>query len=294
MGKVIEYQATLGIEQHRALSRQLDGFAGQVTEIVKKHQGAKVYAGGDDVLAFLPLHTVLTCAHELATAFARQLENFTAKDQTTHPTLSVGIAIVHHLSLLQDALTLARDSEKLAKKWRPTKNTLAITVSKRSGEKYSAVGGWEQIYPWLQQLIAYYYADDLSRGAAYELREVMQRLKLDQGNPPNDEVQKGEQDQIMAQDKSQSERLQEIIQIEAIRILRRKLGVPRKKMTKEKEEQIMATFMQRLSMRKNGSGEPIVEQAIDLEPFINELLVAQVLADTLKLAEGTAEKRNDA
>src|SRR5258708_21422384 len=59
MGEVIDAQAVHGYERHRQLSQQLANFASGVGVIVeKKNQGALVYAGGDDVLAFLPLHTV--------------------------------------------------------------------------------------------------------------------------------------------------------------------------------------------------------------------------------------------
>ena len=60
MGRVIDNQAEQGEKQHQALSKALNIFAGSVRGIVEeKYQGALVYAGGDDVLALMPLHTVL-------------------------------------------------------------------------------------------------------------------------------------------------------------------------------------------------------------------------------------------
>ena len=59
-----------GYEQHRKLSQALSHFAEKVRNIVvHKHAGALVYSGGDDVLAFLPLHTVLECVIALKKQF---------------------------------------------------------------------------------------------------------------------------------------------------------------------------------------------------------------------------------
>ncbi len=137
MGRTIDRLAAQekGDEQHRKLSQALDGFAGKVREIVEKHQGALVYAGGDDVLAFLPLHTALQCAAKLATEFCNELDPFKS-GEGERPTLSVGIAVVHHLHPLSSALDIARAAEKTAKKI-PGKNALAITIRKRSGGEYT-------------------------------------------------------------------------------------------------------------------------------------------------------------
>ena len=135
MGKAIDAQGDA--DRHRALSRELDGFAGEVKRIVehRRYRGALVYAGGDDVLAFVPVHTALSCAQELAREFRDRLERFTYPDGeggTAKPTLSVGVVISHHLEPLSDALALAREAEKTAQRV-PRKNALAVTVSKRSG-----------------------------------------------------------------------------------------------------------------------------------------------------------------
>ena len=55
-------RSTNGPDKHREISQALAGFASDANDIVKNHVGAPVYTGGDDVLAFMPLHTVLACA----------------------------------------------------------------------------------------------------------------------------------------------------------------------------------------------------------------------------------------
>src|SRR6266581_1724501 len=111
MGEAIDEQSkhAKGADKHREISQALDGFARNVREIVETHTGALVYAGGDDVLALMPLHMVLVCAQELTEDFAKRLAPFT-NNKSKSPTLSVGIAVVHHLDSLREALDLARSA----------------------------------------------------------------------------------------------------------------------------------------------------------------------------------------
>lgn len=137
MGEAIDHQSQRGLQAHRNLSNKLAlNFAARVQGIVEQHKGCLVYAGGDDVLALLPLHTALRCAKALAQAFQDAMRGF---GKAQDPTLSVGLAIVHHLEPLQDALELVRRVEKFAKEGPPNtppdkkRNALAVAYSPRSG-----------------------------------------------------------------------------------------------------------------------------------------------------------------
>jgi CRISPR-associated protein Cmr2 len=126
MGKIIDSQRDVGA--HRRLSRALAGYAGKARDIVESHKGSLIYAGGDDVLAFAPLHTVLLCARQLAETFRTSMKGFRDLERAS-PTLSVGVAVAHHLNPLSDTLALARSAEKRAKAF-PGKNALdADTVA---------------------------------------------------------------------------------------------------------------------------------------------------------------------
>lgn len=164
MGKIIDHQKSL--KQHQELSQKLDGFAGGVRDIVEKqHSGALIYAGGDDVLALVPLHTVLACADALADDFAKKMDGFQDAENNT-PTLSVGIAVAHFLEPMSDALTLARAAEKAAK---VSRNALAIMVSKRSGSDRTIAGVWGTVDEQLEQFIKLHCDDRIPDGAAYEI-----------------------------------------------------------------------------------------------------------------------------
>jgi len=175
MGAAISAQETR--EGHRRLSQALDRFAGEVPSIVDRHRGALVYAGGDDVLALLPLHTALDCAGKLAARFAESLREVTGANGD-RPTLSAGLAICHHLEPLSEALELVREAEKQAKRL-PGKRALAVTLSKRSGADRTVVGHWDAIDARLKEWAALYCQDAVPDGLAFELQGLAERLEGD-------------------------------------------------------------------------------------------------------------------
>jgi CRISPR-associated protein Cmr2 len=172
MGKAIEQQTT--VTGHQRLSLALDVFAREVGEIVEgKFRGELVYSGGDDVLAFVPLHHALPCAKALAEAFRERLQDFPADDEGATPTLSVGIGISHFLEPMGRALALARRAEGLAKK---TRNALAVIVDKRSGPAVETRGLWGTVDEDLTAFVEMHRNDWVPDGAAYELRDLARLL----------------------------------------------------------------------------------------------------------------------
>lgn len=118
MGKAISSQGTA--EDHRKLSKALSKFAQGVEKIVGKHHGACVYAGGDDVLAFLPLDTAIECARALHDDFDEKLKDY--KKEKDGVSLSVGIVVGHYHEMLENLLEFARAAEKMAKTANDPKN----------------------------------------------------------------------------------------------------------------------------------------------------------------------------
>ncbi len=172
MGKAISAQRS--IEQHRALSRSASAFAGSVENILEAHKGSLIYAGGDDVLAMLPLHTALECASYLKDAFCEKMSEFTFKDedgQLNQPKLSAGMAIVHHLEPLSYALELVREAEAAAKAVEG-KNALAVTLCKRAGSEQTVGDTWVLIDERLRHFITFYLQEEIPTELAYELRNI--------------------------------------------------------------------------------------------------------------------------
>ena len=176
MGKAIERQTKL--EEHQKLSRALDGFARSVrTTVERDHGGELVYAGGDDVMAFVPLHRAIRCARQLSKEFRDALSGFPAGEGQT-PTLSAGLGISHFMDPLRGALRLARRAETLAKR---TRNSLAVIVDKRSGPPVEVAGVWGTLDERLEDYTDLHRADLVPDGAAYELRELARLLEGAQG-----------------------------------------------------------------------------------------------------------------
>lgn len=122
-------------EKRKEISRELASFAmNDVPCIVKKHLGQLIYAGGDDVLAMLPCETAVICSRDIRSKFGGLEPGFT---------LSGGIAVAHVKHDLQDALDIARKTEKEAKN--AGRDRLAISIVKRSGAPETAIIGWDQI-----------------------------------------------------------------------------------------------------------------------------------------------------
>lgn len=169
---------------HAAISHALANFALKLVRLAveERHAGRVVYAGGDDVLALLPLDEVLAAAQELRALFSGEIgfgdENLKASERdvrkgawhvrfsdskctgylwldnapllTMGPTAtaSVGIAISHYLQPLDLALQAMRQAERAAKEIYG-RNALCVHLLKRSGEEVHVGGRW--LYPDIPQ-----------------------------------------------------------------------------------------------------------------------------------------------
>lgn len=170
MGKVIDSKNDENA--HRELSKLISEFAKKVPKIIKDdYQGTCIYAGGEDILAYLPLHTALDCAAKLEDDFKKSMENqnFTENGKQYQPTLSGGLVIAHHLTPLSEVFKLARTAEKESKKI-PGKNALTIILNKRSGAERMVRDNWPTLIKRFQVMIEMTRKGWISKGTAYELQ----------------------------------------------------------------------------------------------------------------------------
>lgn len=177
-------------KDQRRLSDRLSSFAARAREIVELAMGSLVYAGGDDVLAFVPLATALGCAQELRAEFARIMEDaLTNHPDAPRPTLSVGLGVGHLMVGMGELLDLGRSAERLAKgdhlaDVRRRRNALGILLSKRSG----GTVGWRCNWPVsdgpapLDSAARLLISGDLPVTKLYQVRRSMRGL------PPADAV----------------------------------------------------------------------------------------------------------
>ncbi len=130
LGKVANIQA------HQHFSRAISDFAGSVSAIVEQHyQGRLIYAGGDDVLALLPVWQALDCANELRNAFSAHLTQAGIQNATA----SAGISIAPYDYPLDLALESARQAEKQAKE---DLGRNAVVVLENRGQVRPAGAKW--------------------------------------------------------------------------------------------------------------------------------------------------------
>jgi len=167
--ELLKQSRPLNPSLHLATSRALRDFSLKVVrEIVERdHLGKLIYAGGDDVLAFVSLKDLLDVMLKLRAYFSGALtigngkveidfrngSGFIPIDADGRPlsigskesevkgflysmgttaTASMGVAIVHHSYDLSKALQEARDAEKEAKN-EIGRNAFFISLNKRSG-----------------------------------------------------------------------------------------------------------------------------------------------------------------
>ncbi len=182
-----EKSSLKGPALHAAISEALANFALHVVpDVVEKHKGVLVYAGGDDVLALLPTRTVLACAAELRAAFAGQAKDgqdtplgYYKKDGQSllmmgpQATVSAGVAVVHYKEDLRFALNAARNAEKEAKD--DGRDALRLVICRRSGEHTSAFCPWSMT-PTLERW-SRAFVEGASDRWAYHLHAMLPTLK---------------------------------------------------------------------------------------------------------------------
>jgi CRISPR-associated protein Cmr2 len=127
-------------DEHRNFSATLAAFAADAQRIVHEYRGVLVYAGGDDVFAFVPVDRCLGCARKLHDRFGGRLEAW-GRRASTKITLSVGIAIGHFMEPLEDLRQYGLDAERHAK--RPDRDGLAVHLHKRGGGPIQVRMKWQ-------------------------------------------------------------------------------------------------------------------------------------------------------
>ena len=164
------WQTVLGMKRpitpavHAAISQALGRFALRLVPhiVEERYPGRLIYAGGDDVLALVPLEDALAVARELRAAFSGHIRFVNGDLQvclgdsvtgyvewgdeiflTMGPqaTASMGMVFAHHLQPLDLVLQAVRRAEHEAKH-RYGRNALAVEVLKRSGETVTVGTKW--------------------------------------------------------------------------------------------------------------------------------------------------------
>jgi CRISPR-associated protein Cmr2 len=155
----LETRRLMSPSLHAAISEALANFAlsGVPYVVEQLHAGRIVYAGGDDVLALLPLADALPAARKLRALFSGEARRqpdgdifveFRSQHCTgwvdwegrnlltmgNRATASIGIVVAHRLHPLRDVLRQGRETEEDAKE-AYGRNAVCVRWLKRSGEQ---------------------------------------------------------------------------------------------------------------------------------------------------------------
>jgi CRISPR-associated protein Cmr2 len=148
---------------HKAVSEALGDFAlNTVPSIVAKHHGCLIYAGGDDVLAVMPIDTVLQAAQEIMELYRTPFlikkadGSVTPCDNPYRPrkderllmhlgeasTISASVLIAHHKAPLRGLMTEAHRLLEREAKDRAGRDAIAISLKKRGGAEKLVAHRW--------------------------------------------------------------------------------------------------------------------------------------------------------
>lgn len=184
---------------HNQMSEKLGKYADQVKkEIFKDNkgtEGALIYAGGDDVLAFVNLNHLTNVLKNLRT-------NFPVFGGTEESSASCGVAIAHYKIPLGEVLKRARKMEKAAKD-KGDRNAFGIAVLKHSGEIEESVFEWgdnQANIDLLGDLIGYLKKEEFSNTFIKSLNVELHKLMDNEGkinNPKADDIIKIELQRLL-------------------------------------------------------------------------------------------------
>ncbi len=182
--------------RHLAISGALNDFSQTVVRhiVEDEHLGRVIYAGGDDVLAMLPVADMLPMMqrlrhaysgidpeHEGGTAHGLTLQNGFAVLKTgqgehqrlkfmrmmgEHATASTGAVVAHHQAPLSAVLRELRAAEKRAK-GEGGRDAFSITIVKRSGGALRLTAKWGEPLSLLNDLRDFLAHEDTSRNAVF-------------------------------------------------------------------------------------------------------------------------------
>ncbi|MCY4369398.1 MAG: type III-B CRISPR-associated protein Cas10/Cmr2 [bacterium] len=163
LGKLV---ATVGGE---IASRALASFNRQVPEITSTYDGVTVYAGGDDVLAMLPVDRALQCADELSRAYSSSFAG--SGGEADRATLSAAVVFAHVRMPLSVALAEAHQLLDDVAKDGNGRSSLAVGVLKPGGRYCRWVSTWARRH------------GDTDRRAVEMLRHLVDALGSEDGEP---------------------------------------------------------------------------------------------------------------
>lgn len=162
----------------KQISQSLSKFTSAVENIVENHDGFTIYAGGDDVLAIVPINTAIECAIALRKNYTNSFSSFS--DHTNSITASTAIIFTHYHNPLRSVLVEAHSILDKVAKEKNGRDSLAMALLKPSGQAAEWCATWtyeseqnEKIEPpkLFQKLEHLISQNEFSTGFFYNIRQ---------------------------------------------------------------------------------------------------------------------------
>ena len=167
----------------QSVSQKLSTFTSEVPDIVGQNDGVTIYAGGDDVLAMLPVPQALSCADSLSSCYQSAFAN------EPKATLSAAVVFAQVRSPLQAVVAEAHRLLDDVAKDANGRDSLAAGVLKPGGLNCQWVTTWNRNHPdgsssrateLLQRLTEHFRKcvgdPGLSSGLLYRIRDTLAML----------------------------------------------------------------------------------------------------------------------
>jgi len=249
---ILNYKHPMTPSFHSAFSRKLSTFGiEKVPEKIRK-DGKLIYCGGDDLLAFTGIDTLLSISFKIQEEF----KNWMGEDFS----MSAGIVIAHYKLPLKIVLEEVRDAEKKAKNLFG-RNAFCIKILTHSGEWRFTGGKWNVMkdFEWL---IEHFKEEKIPGTLPYQFAESVKTLTSERNEVGEEE-------------------LKELLTCELKRIIKKK----------EKEEGILENiseiferyYKQILEIRENLDDE---KKLNPFEMFANLLIFSKFIASKKEESKG--------
>lgn len=166
-----------GVKVSRALSK----FTNKVKDHVNSCNGVTIYAGGDDVLALVPIEGVLPAAVKLRNQYQEAFQS--VEKQAISATISSAIVYAHYKAPLQYVLEFGHQLLDEKAKKESGRDSLAVGVWKSGGPSMIWSAPWQTVYSSpsnqtvIEELVEKFRGASLySSGFFYKLREHYESL----------------------------------------------------------------------------------------------------------------------
>lgn len=197
MGALLRQARKENPTEEVAVTRALAHFAQMVPNVVREHNGVPVYAGGDDVLALLPMRHALSCVIVLRDCFQTSFKDYCSESIARLATISAAIVFAHYHVPLRQVLKFAHELLEDIAKDRTGRDSLGVRVFKPSGIACEWSSPWDHIqsHDVLTQLVEKFQGEDRETGGRkgefsssffYNIRDRFALLTTDEPLKPGE------------------------------------------------------------------------------------------------------------